>query len=190
MHFSARKCCSQRLLHDYIIPEGLNDTRSKCIKGPPRPPPPPPQKKRRKKKRRSHLLGQDKTSKFSWYSPLSSYKTILKQQLNGQKQSKRKWKAKLLSVFGWPMLFSCPVFGRMLECYNDTNTIQTQSNFIIHKKCIKSKSAFWVSRIPQKGQLDNWINLIWLIVRYSPTPPLTLHTTPVPASTCPGRIRR
>ena len=43
-----------------------------------------------------------------WVIP--SYKTTLKQQLSGEK-----WVAELghLSAFGWAVLFSCPVFGRM-----------------------------------------------------------------------------
>ena len=47
-----------------------------------------------------YLLGQDKTSKSSGKSPLSSYKTALKQQLNGQKWWKMKWKVKPLLFFG------------------------------------------------------------------------------------------
>ena len=43
-----------------------------------------------KNERFKRTLGQDKTSKFSRYSPLSSYKTTLKQQPNGQKRSKIK----------------------------------------------------------------------------------------------------
>ena len=45
-----------------------------------------------------YLLGQDKTSKFLGYSPLSSCKTTLKQQLNGQKR-KMKWEAKSVICF-------------------------------------------------------------------------------------------
>ena len=50
----------------------------------------------------SYLLGQDKTSKFSGYAPLSIYKMTLKQQLNegggggggerGERKNKRKMK--------------------------------------------------------------------------------------------------
>jgi len=42
-----------------------------------------------------YLLEQDKTSNSLGLSPLSNYKTTLKQQLNGQKRWKMKWKAKL-----------------------------------------------------------------------------------------------
>ena len=55
-----------------------------------------------------YLSGQNTTCK----SPLSSYKTTLKQQLNGEK-----WDVELrhLSGFGWAMLFSCPVLGRSCQ---------------------------------------------------------------------------
>ena len=52
-----------------------------------------------------YLLGQNTSYKCLGYSPLSSYKTTLKQELNGKK-TKLKWSAKTLTCFGWAMLFS------------------------------------------------------------------------------------
>ena len=58
-----------------------------------------------------YLLGQ-KTCEFSEYSPLSGYKTTLKQQLNSEKRWEMRWRAKTLNHF-W-FLFSCWVLEKML----------------------------------------------------------------------------
>ena len=47
-------------------------------------------------------------------SPLSSYKTTLRQQLNGKNDEKLDVKLIHLFVFGWAVLFSSPLLGRML----------------------------------------------------------------------------
>ena len=60
-----------------------DDTRSKQVKG----------------SKERYLLGQNTTCRFSTWSPLSSYKTTLKQQLNGEIRLKMRWRANPL-IFG------------------------------------------------------------------------------------------
>ena len=52
-----------------------------------------------------HILGN---------SLYQATKQQLKYNLNGEKQWKIRWRRKTLSVFGWAVLFLCPVLGRML----------------------------------------------------------------------------
>ena len=53
---------------------------------------------------------------ISGQSPLSSYTSTLKQRLNGEE-----WDVELRHSygFGWAVLFSCPVFGRMFPENDD-----------------------------------------------------------------------
>ena len=46
-----------------------------------------------------YLLGQNTTCEFSGFSPLSSYKNDIRQQLNGEKRRKLRWRAKPLNCF-------------------------------------------------------------------------------------------
>ena len=66
------------------------------------------QKKKKKKKSKERcLLGQDKTNKFSGESLLLNYITL-----------KNDEKLNHLFVFGWAMLFACPVLGRMINIFD------------------------------------------------------------------------
>ena len=59
-----------------------------------------------KSSKERYLLGQNTTSEFSGYSPLLSYKTTLKQQLNGENDEK--WDGKLITYYSWLSVASRP----------------------------------------------------------------------------------
>jgi len=62
-------------------------------------------------KRTLYLLGQNTTCDFSGQSPLTSYKTTLKQQLNGEKRWKMRWM--YCSFQRDPMLFFPSLFAAL-----------------------------------------------------------------------------
>ena len=67
-----------------------------------------------------YLLGQNTTREFSGQSPLSSYKTTLKQQLNGGKRLKMRWRAKPPICF----CLSCFCIQCLEECRHVGMTVR------------------------------------------------------------------
>ena len=90
-----------------------------------------------------YLVGQNTTCKFWGWSPLSGYKTTLKQQLNGEKQWKMRWRAKpLICSFEHFMCF------RMLA-------VILVSDFCFQIK--KTLHYFWPSKVTECSDKLAWM---------------------------------
>ena len=113
-----------------------------------------------------YLLGQNTTCEFSGYSPLSSYKTTLKQQLNGEKRWKMRWRAKRLICFGVE-LCCFPVQEKLLwtlSCYfkNCSDRRHIGSNMMM-KWCLMSSDVGWHIRdklrpMPKHGSINLYVH--------------------------------